>query len=93
MSSSWALRHTGRVSIGLITKHLLLNAGFAYMFWFRLCRSRNTLVRSLARLMHRILSVRYQIQLPKETQVGPGLYLGHATGDYVYIGHSMQLDS
>ncbi|KQA25143.1 serine acetyltransferase [Vibrio metoecus] len=86
MSSPWALiksdlyRHTGRISIGLIMKHLLLNAGFAYMFWFRLCRSRNMLVRTLARLMHRILSVRYQIQLPKETQVGPGLYLGHATG-------------
>lgn len=46
MSSPWALiksdlyRHTGRISIGLIMEHLLLNAGFAYMFWFwfRLCR-------------------------------------------------------
>ncbi|MFG0605971.1 exopolysaccharide biosynthesis acetyltransferase VpsC [Vibrio mimicus] len=86
MSSPWVLikadlyRHTGRVSIGLVIKNLLLNAGFAYMFWFRLCRSRNVLIRTVARLMHRMLSVRYQIQLPKETQVGPGLYLGHATG-------------
>lgn len=86
MSSPWELikvdlyRHTGQVSIGLVVKHLLLNAGFAYMFWFRLCRSKNVLIRTVARLMHRILSVRYQIQLPKETQVGPGLYLGHATG-------------
>lgn len=38
------------------------------------------MVRLFARIMHRILSVRYQIQLPKETQIGPGLYLGHATG-------------
>ncbi|EEZ00649.1 serine acetyltransferase [Vibrio sp. RC586] len=86
MSSPWVLikadlyRHTGRVSVGLVVKNLLLNAGFAYMFWFRLCRSRNVLIRTVARLMHRMLSVRYQIQLPKETQVGPGLYLGHATG-------------
>lgn len=86
MSSPWVLikadlyRHTGRVSVGLVVKSLLLNAGFAYMFWFRLCRSQNVLIRAMARLMHRMLSVRYQIQLPKETQVGPGLYLGHATG-------------
>ncbi|MDE1513397.1 exopolysaccharide biosynthesis acetyltransferase VpsC [Vibrio sp. dsl-7] len=86
MSSPWMLikadlyRHTGRVSFGLVVKHLLLNAGFCYMFWFRLCRSQNLLLRTLARVMHRMLSIRYQIQLPKETQVGPGLYLGHATG-------------
>lgn len=86
MTSPWVLikadlyRHTRKVSVGLVVKHLLFNAGFAYMFWFRLCRSKNMLIRILARLMHRMLSVRYQIQLPKETRVGPGLYIGHATG-------------
>ncbi|MEQ3481250.1 MULTISPECIES: serine acetyltransferase [unclassified Pseudoalteromonas] len=73
-------RQTGRVSRGLLIKHLLVNPSFNYVFWFRLCRARSALVRGFARLMHKHLSVRYQIQLPKEVQVGPGLYLGHGTG-------------
>ncbi len=91
MSSPWELikadlyRHTGQVSIGLVVKHLLLNAGFAYMFWFRLCRSKNVLIRTVARLMHRILSVRYQIQLPKETQVGPGYTSGMPLGSLLIV--------
>jgi len=86
MTTPWELikadlyRHTGKVSVGLVMKNLLQNNGFSYMFWFRLCRSQNFLIRAFARLMHRLLSVRYQIQLPKQTEVGPGLYIGHATG-------------
>jgi serine O-acetyltransferase len=30
--------------------------------------------------MHLTLSIRYQIQIPKEAKIGPGLNLGHATG-------------
>lgn len=86
MTTPWELieadlyRHTGKVSVGLVMKNLLLNNGFSYMFWFRLCRSQNFLIRTFARFMHHILSVRYQIQLPKEAVVGPSLYIGHATG-------------
>lgn len=73
-------RHTGKLSTGLLIKNMMLNPGFKYMFWLRLCRSENRLLRSFARLMHKNLSIRYQIQIPKETDVGPGLYLGHGTG-------------
>ncbi|ASU21777.1 serine acetyltransferase [Vibrio qinghaiensis] len=73
-------RHTGKLSTGLLIKNLMFNPGFKYMFWLRLCRSENRLLRSFARLMHKNLSIRYQIQIPKETDVGPGLYLGHGTG-------------
>ncbi len=64
----------------LILKALLgNNRGFKYTFWLRLSRSDRVLVRLIARYMHRHLSIKYAIQIPKETVIGPGLYLGHAT--------------
>jgi serine O-acetyltransferase len=33
----------------------------------------------LSRVMHRYYSNSYQIQIPREASIGPGLYLGHAT--------------
>ncbi|MBU1437395.1 MAG: serine O-acetyltransferase [Gammaproteobacteria bacterium] len=73
-------RYYGRYSLGLLLKNMLnANRGFRYSFWLRLCNSSNLLVRTFARLMHRRLSTRYQIQIPPNTKIGPGLYLGHGT--------------
>lgn len=55
------------------------NRSFKYTFWLRLCRSKLFGIRLIARYIHRHLSIKYQIQIPKETIIGPGLYLGHAT--------------
>ncbi|MBQ4834146.1 serine acetyltransferase [Pseudoalteromonas sp. MMG010] len=73
-------RYTAQYSFSALIKNLLnSNCGFKYMFWFRLCLSKNYIVRFTAQFMHRHLSIKYQIQIPKETKIGPGLYLGHAT--------------
>ncbi|WP_198552914.1 serine acetyltransferase [Psychromonas sp. Urea-02u-13] len=73
-------RHTGKYSITLLLKNLLNNnRSFKYTFWLRLCNSNNFLIKSIAWYMHRHLSIKCQIQIPKETQIGPGLYLGHAS--------------
>lgn len=73
-------RYYGRYSFGLLCKNMLnANRGFRYSFWLRLCNSRNPLIRIMAKLMHRRLSTRYQIQIPPNTRIGPGLYLGHGT--------------
>jgi serine O-acetyltransferase len=73
-------RYYGRYSLGLLCKNMLnANRGFRYSFWLRLCNSRNLLIRVFAKLMHRRLSTRYQIQIPPNTCIGPGLYLGHGT--------------
>jgi serine O-acetyltransferase len=73
-------RYYGRYSFGLLCKNMLnANRGFRYSFWLRLCNSRNLLIRMMAKLMHRRLSTRYQIQIPPKTRIGPGLYLGHGT--------------
>ena len=74
-------RSTARYSHKLLIKNLINNnRSFKYTFWWRLTQSNNLLVRTLARLMHLTLSIRYQIQIPKEAKIGPGLNLGHATG-------------
>mgnify|MGYP000166489787 CR=1 FL=1 len=66
-------------SMALIKALLGGNRSFKYTFWLRMCRSQSLVVRLISRYMHRHLSIKYQIQIPKETEIGPGLYLGHAT--------------
>lgn len=73
-------RFGGDVGLKVIVKTLLSNnRSFKYTFWLRLCGSKNVFIGLVARYMHRHLSNKYQIQIPKETVIGPGLYLGHAT--------------
>lgn len=74
-------RSTSYYSHRLLIKNLINNnRSFKYVFWWRLTNSNNFIFRSIARYMHLILSIRYQIQIPKEARIGAGLYLGHATG-------------
>lgn len=73
-------RYYGRYSHLLLCKNMInANRGFRYSFWLRLCSSQNLLLRTIAKLMHRRLSTRYQMQIPPNTRIGPGLYLGHGT--------------
>jgi serine O-acetyltransferase len=73
-------RHTGNVSFWLICKNLFNNnRSFKYTFWLRLASSNSLIIRFIAKYMHCHLSIKYQIQIPVKTQIGPGLYLGHAS--------------
>ncbi len=64
----------------LLIKNLLnSNRSFKYTFWLRMLHARPILIRWLAKYMHRHLSIKYNIQIPKEVEIGPGLYLGHGT--------------
>lgn len=73
-------RHTERSNKrSLIVNLLNQNRSFKYCFWLRLRNHHSLLVRLIAGLMHRHLSIKYQIQIPKEVKIGPGLHLGHAT--------------
>ncbi|MCF7220954.1 serine O-acetyltransferase [Marilutibacter chinensis] len=73
-------RHAGRTSASALFHHLLCNRSFRYCFWLRACRSPWTIVRVIAKLMHRYLSNKYGIQIPARTRIGPGLYIGHHMG-------------
>lgn len=83
-------RQTGRYSNNLLIKNLLNNnRSFKYTFWLRLTSSSNSILKLFARYMHTHLSIKYQIQIPKEAKIGAGLYLGHATG--IVISPSVEI--
>ena len=70
-------RYTGEWSVYLCIKHLLINRSFKYSFWFRLCKVKNPLLKFLAKLIHRKLSRKYNIQIPNTLDIGYGLFIGH----------------
>lgn len=49
------------------------------MFWFRLTGSDNSILRFYSKLMHIVLSKRYNIYIPIGTRIGYGFYLSHGT--------------
>jgi serine O-acetyltransferase len=53
------------------------NRSFKYSFWLRLTRHKNLFIRLLAIFMHKKLTNKYFIQIPRQTQIGYGLYIGH----------------
>ena len=61
------------------------NHCFSYTFWLRLASCPNVF-RPLARLMHRRLSRKYGLQIPRGTRIGYGLYIGHGIGIVINPG-------
>lgn len=85
-------RYTGAVNTKIILKNLLNNnRSFKYTFWLRLCKSKNFLIRCIAWYIHRHLSIKYAIQISKECDIGPGLYLGHSTS--IIVSKSAKIGS
>lgn len=75
-------RYTGKNGGGkTILRYLLFgrNHCFNYCFWLRFA-SRKNLLYPLAVLMHKRLTVKYGIQIPRTTQIGYGFYIGHGVG-------------
>lgn len=70
--------------MGMVLKALLaFNHSFTYSFWFRLASDKN-LFYPVARYMHWHLSRRYGIQIPYNTKIGYGLYIGHGVGIIIH---------
>lgn len=57
----------------------LHNRGFVYTFWLRLAAV-NSLLKPLFWLIHHHLSSKYGMQIPTQTSIGAGLYVGHGVG-------------
>lgn len=52
--------------------------GFQYLFFYRLYKSKaNFIVKSVSRFVIRILMFRYGFQIPKQAEIGGGLFIGH----------------
>ena len=73
------MRYGGRVGILYFFSMYMRNHGFAFSLWLRLCRER-TVFYPIAKIMHRRYMGKYGLQIPPETKIGYGLYLGHGIG-------------
>lgn len=90
------LHRYGGVGIRFLLTSYLLNPGFRYSFWYRVCsklRVKSILFRPLYYIL-RIklirLSYKFGISIPPSASIGPGLYIGHFSGivvsGYAVIG-------
>ena len=70
------------------------NHCFNYSFWLRLAHEKSW-IWPLAMLMHKRLSVKYSMQIPRICKIGYGLYLGHGIcmviGKNTVIGNNVNL--
>lgn len=56
----------------------LRSKGFKYLFFLRMARySKNKVIVWFSRLMLYFLGYRYGFQIPRQTHIGPGLFIGH----------------
>lgn len=77
--SSLAKRgYSGGVIINaLVVKNHIL----AWLYWFRYLQfGENPIFNVIAKIMLKKISRKYGIQIPVETQIGAGLYIGHGIG-------------
>lgn len=85
-------RVAGRSGAGALVTHLRWTPGFNYCFWMRTCaflESRAGPWRPAARWARGVLfrrSLRFGIEIPPQTRIGPGLYIGHFGGLVVHPG-------
>lgn len=90
-------RYVGYENINYINflKVYTLNTGFKYSVWLRLTRSSNPIVSTLAKLQRFRLSNKYMLQIPRTTEIGYGLYIGHGqnivVSPYAKIGNNVNL--
>ena len=75
-------RYSGKklTPIKLFTKAVFgRNHCFRYSFWMRMANT-SGLTGILAKIMHRKYTLKYGIQIPYNTKIGYGFYIGHGVG-------------
>lgn len=79
-------RYGNGISIRSFFKHYFLTPGFRYTFWLRLAAYLTQAsfiwrpVHYFCRAILHRYSLKYGISIPYNTQIGPGLYIGHHGG-------------
>jgi serine O-acetyltransferase len=76
-------RYCGKLTILLFIKQYYLNPGFKFMVWHRIAhnsRARGTIIYLLPWLILRRLKIKYGYDIPAETVIGKGFYIGHFGG-------------
>jgi len=70
-------RYHGSVGFSQFIKSWFANPGFNYMMWFRIANSRLPIISQIASGLLRVKQVKYGINIPKNTKIGYGFYIGH----------------
>jgi len=76
-------RINGVVSFKSGLKFYLLSPGYKYMFWHRIAnvaRTKGKIVYLFPKLILRHYSYKYGFDIPAETIIGKGFYIGHFSG-------------
>lgn len=88
-------RYCGNTTARSFLRQYVRNRSFRYSFWFRLCESKQGLVRFAAKVARDRLSKKTGIQIPAGTKIGYGLYIGHQMNlvvhPYTVIGNNCNL--
>jgi len=71
-------RYTENYTFKSFLIQYLINRGFNYMVWLRLCQHQNPLLRKICFIILNIKRIRYRIDISHKTQIGYGFYLGHS---------------
>jgi serine O-acetyltransferase len=90
-------RHGGLSGTGAFIKAFLFIPGFRYMYLFR--KGHSSKKRSLSRIFFKLMTLRYSykygFQIPLNTQIGAGFYIGHfgtiVINREVKIGHNCNI--
>lgn len=102
MAAADLYRYGSGVSFGTFIKHYFSTPGFRYTFWMRAAhflRRRHIVFRPAyywCRIVLHGCSVKYGIGIPYNTNIGPGLYIGHYGGivvnDQAIIGRDCNIN-
>ena len=70
------VRYYGKCDFATFIKAYLISSTFRFQYAFRLCHSKG-LAKIAGRFLWLVNGARHRIQLPRQTKVGYGLYIGH----------------
>lgn len=82
-------RYTDRATFYSFVRTYIRNRGFRYVFWFRMAKCNLKLVSYFSRFVLFRMKGKYGIDIPWNTVIGSGLYIGH--GQSVVISHTAKI--
>ncbi len=70
-------RYVENYSNKIFIKQLFVNRSFQYTFWLRLTHHKSKLIKYIAIIVHKYLSNKYHIYIPRSLKIGYGFYISH----------------
>ena len=84
-------RYYGRANLRLLLVQIFFGTSFKVIFWARTCkylREKPKLFRPMFQMAYHLFllryNIKYSIQLPYSTNIGPGFFIGHYGGTMIH---------